>query len=91
MSERAGILTSKSQDLNLVRTHSGGIDEASSNTQAISFENEDGTVGGGQSPVGHNNVQQSRKQSAIVTGTQLILSPPIEEINEEETRFGNSQ
>ena len=36
----AGILTSKSQDLNLVRTDSGSVDEISSNTQAISFENE---------------------------------------------------
>ena len=43
----AGILTSKSQDLNLHRTHSGIVDEVSSNTQAISFENE---ADDGQSP-----------------------------------------
>ena len=73
-----------------MRTNSCGIDEVSSNTQAISFENEEGT-GGGNSLSGQN-AMENRKQSTIEMGTVMIRSPPNnEDTNEEETRFGNSQ
>ena len=92
--DRAGIITSKSHDMNLIQTNSGCVDEeaVSSNTQAISFENEGMVVlGGGQSPNANSATRQqhslSRKQSTFVTGMVQIMSTPIEEINEDLSKF----